>query len=122
MIVEFRGNDNKPYFTLFFQRVFWKEEHEKDAVYSISLKRVRYRSSDIFLPASPEDEEPFSGLQWETWRVKTIKAGSLAKLVEHLSPVKVASEELDPGFLIAFLSTYRTFAKTTEVADLLFDR
>lgn len=104
------------------QRVFWKEEREKDAVYSISLKRVRYRSSDIFLPASPEDEESMSGLQWETLRVKTIKAGSLPKLVEHLSPIKVASEELDPGFLIAFLSTYRTFAKTTEVVDLLFDR
>lgn len=91
-------------------------------MYSISLKRVRYRSGDIFPPSSPEDEESMSGLQWETLRVKTIKAGSLAKLVEHLSPVKVASEELDPGFLIAFLSTYRTFAKTTEVVDLLFDR
>lgn len=103
------------------QKVFWKEQREEDAVYSISLKKVRYRSSDKLLP-SPEDEAPISHLQWETWRVRTIKAGSLARLVEQLSPVKGALEELDPGYLIAFLSTYRTFAKTTEIIDLLFER
>ena len=85
----------------------------------MSLKKVRYCSK---LTPSSEDEAPISHLQWETMRVRTIKAGSLAKLVEHLSPMREYLEELDPGYLIAFLSTYRTFAKTEEVADLLFER
>lgn len=101
------------------QRIFWKEEREENAIYSVSLKKVRYCSK---LTPSSEDEAPISHLQWETMRVRTIKAGSLAKLVEHLSPMREYLEELDPGYLIAFLSTYRTFAKTEEVADLLFER
>jgi len=87
----------------------------------VSLKKVRYRSSDKLLP-SPEDDSPISHLQWETWRVRTIKAGSLAKLVEHLSPTKASLAELDPGYLIAFLCTHRTFAKTAEIVDLLLER
>ena len=101
--------------------MFWKEERERDAIYSISLKKVRYHSSDKLLP-SPEDEAPISHLQWETMRVWIIKAGSLSRLVEHLSPTKAALEELDPGYLMAFLSTYRTFAQTAEVVDLLLER
>lgn len=103
--------------------MFWKEEREEEAIYSVSLKKVRYRSSDKLLPSSPVDgEEPVSHLQWETWRIRTIKAGSVAKLVEHLAPSNASLEEVDPGYLIAFLNTYRTFAKTTEIADLLFQR
>lgn len=103
------------------QRVFWKEERVGDAIYSVSLKKVRYCSSDKLSP-SPEDDGPISHLMWETMRVRTIKAGTLAKLVEHLSPSNGSLEELDPGYLIAFLSTYRTFAKTAEVVDLLLER
>lgn len=87
----------------------------------MSLKKVRYCSSDKLSP-SPEDDGPISHLMWETTRVRTIKAGTLAKLVEHLSPSNGSLEELDPGYLIAFLSTYRTFAKTAEVVDLLLER
>ena len=89
------------------------------AIYSVSLKKIRYHSN---FSASPESETPISQLQWQTMRVKTIKAGSLEKLVENLAPEKESLEELDPGYLLAFLSTYRTFAKTGDVIDLLFDR
>lgn len=101
------------------QRGFWKEERVEGAIYSVSLKKIRYHSN---FAASSESETPISQLQWHTMRVRTIKAGSLEKLVENLAPEKESLEELDPGYLIAFLSTYRTFAKTTEVIDLLFDR
>lgn len=99
--------------------MFWKEEREDEAIYSVSLKKVRYRSSDKLLPSADED---ISYLLWETMRVRTIKAGSLAKLVEHLAPSTAPLEEIDPGYLIAFLSTYRTFANTTQIAELLFER
>lgn len=99
--------------------MFWKEEREQEAIYSVSLKKVRYHSSDKVLPSPDED---ISHLLWETIRIRTIKAGSLAKLVEHLAPSAASLEELDPGYLIAFLSTYRTFAQATEIADLLFER
>ena len=99
--------------------MFWKEEREQDAIYSVSLKKVRYRSSDKMVPSQDED---ISHLLWETIRIRTIKAGSVPKLVEHLAPSAASLEELDPGYLIAFLSTYRTFAKATEIADLLFER
>lgn len=99
--------------------MFWKEEREQDAIYSVSLKKVRYRSSDTMVPSPDED---ISHLLWETIRIRTIKAGSLAKLVEHLAPSTSSLEDLDPGYLIAFLSTYRTFAQATEIADLLFER
>lgn len=102
--------------------MFWKEERENEAIYSVSLKKVRYRSSDRDKQLPSPDEEDVAYLQWETLRIRTIKAGSLAKLVEHLAPSAASLEELDPGYLIAFLSTYRTFAQATEIADLLFER
>ena len=102
--------------------MFWKEEREEEAIYSVSLKKVRYRSSDKLLPSPDDEEQPFSHLQWETMRIRTIKAGSLAKLVEHLAPSIASLEEIDPGYIMAFMTTYRTFAKTTEVVDLLLER
>ena len=99
--------------------MFWKEERDDEAIYSVSLKKVRYRSSDKLLPSPEED---ISYLQWETISIRTIKAGSLSKLVEHLAPSTASLEEVDPGYLIAFLSTYRTFANATQIANLLFER
>lgn len=82
------------------------------------MKKVRYRSS-----GSDTNEEPVSHLQWETVLVRKIKAGTLAKLVENLVPQKDGSlEEMDPGFLMAFLSTYRAFAEVDNVLELLLER
>lgn len=100
--------------------MFWKEERDDEAIYSVSLKKVLYRSSDKLLPS--HEEEDISYLQWQTISIRTIKAGSLSKLVEHLAPSTAPLEEVDPGYLIAFLNTYRTFANATQIANLLFER
>ena len=100
------------------QATYHKEEREDGALYSVSLKKVRYRSSRVGGLIVNNNVEPVSHLQWETIRVRTIKAGTLEKLVEHLA----SQEEVEPGYLIAFLSTYRSFAMTAEVLDLLLRR
>ncbi|XP_048587544.1 ral guanine nucleotide dissociation stimulator [Nematostella vectensis] len=99
-------------------RTFLREEKVDGAVYEVSLKKVRYRSSDRF----PSEEDEVSHLQWETIRICKIKAGTLEKLVENLAPCKAPLEELDPGYVLAFLSTYRAFAKVEEVLELLLKR
>uniref|UniRef100_G3TRC5 N-terminal Ras-GEF domain-containing protein n=1 Tax=Loxodonta africana TaxID=9785 RepID=G3TRC5_LOXAF len=55
----------------------------------------------------------------ETCVVRTVKAGSLEKLVEHLVP---AFTEGDFSYIDIFLGTYRTFATTQLVLELLFQR
>uniref|UniRef100_G3TU80 N-terminal Ras-GEF domain-containing protein n=1 Tax=Loxodonta africana TaxID=9785 RepID=G3TU80_LOXAF len=55
----------------------------------------------------------------ETRVVRTVKAGSLEKLVEHLVP---AFTEGDLSYIDIFLGTYRTFATTQQVLELLFQR
>lgn len=55
--------------------------------------------------------------------MKKIKAGSLAKLVDNLVPRKDSSQEdMDPGFLMGFLSTYRAFAEVENVLELILER
>jgi Na+-transporting NADH:ubiquinone oxidoreductase subunit NqrE len=68
-------------------------------------------------------EEPVSHLQWETILVRKIKAGTLKKLVHNLVSEKdFLFEDMDPGFLMGFLSTYRAFAEVQDVMELLLER
>ncbi|XP_049752490.1 ral guanine nucleotide dissociation stimulator-like [Elephas maximus indicus] len=55
----------------------------------------------------------------QTRVVRIVKAGSLEKLGEHLVPAFV---EGDLSYISFFLGTYRTFATTQQVLDLLFQR
>ncbi|XP_064139718.1 ral guanine nucleotide dissociation stimulator-like isoform X2 [Loxodonta africana] len=55
----------------------------------------------------------------ETCAVRTIKAGTLKKLVEHLVPAFLRG---DLSYIHTFLSNYRAFATTQQVLDLLFLR
>lgn len=107
------------YFNFYCQSVSWGEEREDGAVFAVTLKKVRYRSSDIKL--FTEDEE-ISHLQWKTLKVRKIKSGTLPKLVEHLAPCKATLDEIDPGYLVAFLTTYRSFGKPRDVLELLLAR
>ncbi|XP_005375836.1 PREDICTED: ral guanine nucleotide dissociation stimulator-like [Chinchilla lanigera] len=66
---------------------------------------------------SPEQGENAS-LE-EADRVVTLQPGKLKKLVNQLVP---AHRRGDPFFVPAFLSTYRKFATTRQVLDLLFLR
>lgn len=96
----------------------WCEEEEGGALYNTALKRVRYHSLTIDTPIN----DSISCKQWETVKIKQIKAGTLEKLVEYLTPPSIESCEADPGFFLAFLCTYKSFSTTAQVADLLLKR
>ncbi|KAJ6657366.1 hypothetical protein lerEdw1_002533 [Lerista edwardsae] len=57
--------------------------------------------------------------QYETCKIRTIKAGTLEKLVENLL---TAFGDNDFTYISIFLSTYRGFASTKDVLELLLDR
>ena len=69
---------------------------------------------------TPETAETVA--RTEMMKIRTIKAGSLTKLVEHLAPPIASFDEVDPGYIMAFMTTYRTFSTMTEIVDLLFER
>ncbi|KAK3732491.1 hypothetical protein RRG08_030691 [Elysia crispata] len=97
---------------------FWREEREPGAVYSCYLKKVTYLSQ-----ARLEDENhangEFSHLMWETHKVRTIRAGTLVKLVESLTN---NLGEMDSTYVNVFLATYRTFAKPQEFLITIIER
>lgn len=74
-----------------------------------------------FIPFQHEYEKgnEFSHLMWETQKIRVIKAGTLEKLVESLVTAK---GELDSTYVNVFLATYRTFATSKQVLDLLIER
>lgn len=51
--------------------------------------------------------------------MRTVKAGTLERLVEHLVP---AFQGSDLSYVTIFLCTYRAFTTTQQVLDLLFKR
>ncbi|XP_062938560.1 ral guanine nucleotide dissociation stimulator-like isoform X2 [Cynocephalus volans] len=65
------------------------------------------------------DENESAQAMDDTCRVGTVTAGTLEKLVNHLVP---SLQSGDPFFVPAFLCTYRRFATTRQVLDLLFKR
>lgn len=69
-------------------------------------------------PQNDSDDE-ISHLEWETVRVRFVKAASLARLVEALS---TDDGELESTFVNVFLATYRTFARTEQIIELLLQR
>ncbi|XP_072176929.1 ral guanine nucleotide dissociation stimulator-like 1 [Diadema setosum] len=100
----------------------WGEEKAEDVVYSVYLKKVSYKAADdsCALNDSCQANLQFlSYLQWETLRIKTIKAASVRKLVEHLP---VAVEEMDSVYINVFFSTYQTFTNLREALDILISR
>ncbi|XP_077188745.1 ral guanine nucleotide dissociation stimulator-like 1 isoform X2 [Paroedura picta] len=100
------------------------EEVEEGAIYHVTLKKVQIVQAaskgarwlevdDDILP--PEHTVS----QYETIKIRTIKAGTLEKLVENML---TAFGDNDFTYISIFLSTYRAFASTKEVLDLLIDR
>jgi len=77
-------------------------------VFSVCLKRVRY-----------SNQSTDGHLQWNAHKVKTLQAGSVAKLVEHLAPFQ---DHVDVTYRTCFLCTYRTFSTTGQVLQLLKER
>jgi hypothetical protein len=64
-----------------------------------------------------QDENELATILEEPYRVGTLKADTPKKLVGHLVPSLLLG---DPLFVPIFLCTYRQFAATQQVLDLLF--
>ncbi|XP_018785353.1 PREDICTED: ral guanine nucleotide dissociation stimulator-like 1 isoform X2 [Bactrocera latifrons] len=95
----------------------WGEEHEKNAIFTVYLKKVRYHRPTP--SANNDSDDEISHLEWETVRVRFVKAATLARLVEALA---TDDGELESTFINVFLSTYRTFSTPKEVLQLLIRR
>merc|ERR1719394_1481699 len=79
----------------------WGEEKVDGGIYTVYLKKVRYNTPSRSV--NDDHEDHISHLEWETVRVRFMKAGALEKLVESLA-------------------TYRTFASAKQVLNLLTER
>ncbi|XP_065917423.1 ral guanine nucleotide dissociation stimulator-like 1 [Dysidea avara] len=77
--------------------------------------RVHYNNS----PSSPRDSNEVLLRPHEGHKTRSIKAGTVEKLVEYLAPV---SEESDPSYLSCFLLTYRTFLTPDKLLQMLTER
>ncbi|XP_059958411.1 ral guanine nucleotide dissociation stimulator [Mesoplodon densirostris] len=93
------------------------EELVNGVIYSVSLRRVQ-------VPHGASKGQRWLGYEnesalnlYETCKVRTVKAGTLEKLVEHLVP---AFQGSDLSYVTIFLCTYRAFTTTQRVLDLLF--
>ncbi|XP_058792977.1 ral guanine nucleotide dissociation stimulator isoform X2 [Phymastichus coffea] len=96
----------------------WGEEKGDGVVYTVYLKKVRYHRPTRSLSASDSDDE-ISHLEWETVRVRFLKAGTVQKLVESLAN---DDGELESTYINVFLATYRAFTTPREVLELLLAR
>ncbi|XP_030746426.1 ral guanine nucleotide dissociation stimulator-like 1 isoform X2 [Sitophilus oryzae] len=98
----------------------WGEEKADGALYTVYLKKVRYHRPTRSLSSSHSDsDDEISHLEWETVRVRFVKAGTLRKLVEALS---TDDGELETTYINVFLATYRSFSTAKEVLKLLLER
>lgn len=66
-----------------------------------------------------DSDDEISHLEWETVRVRFVKAGTLKKLVEALA---TDDGELETTYINVFLTTYRSFSSPREVLKLLLER
>ncbi|XP_051924887.1 ral guanine nucleotide dissociation stimulator-like isoform X1 [Hippocampus zosterae] len=95
------------------------EEVEDDAIFTITLRKVQLHHS------SSKGQrwlgvETDAGLSlYETCKVRTIKAGTLERLVEYMV---TAFKGKDSTYVTIFLCTYRSFATAKQVLDLLLNR
>ncbi|XP_034943661.1 ral guanine nucleotide dissociation stimulator isoform X2 [Chelonus insularis] len=105
----------------FFKKPTWRlwgEERCDGVIYTVYLKKVRYHRPTKSLSASDSDDE-ISHLEWETVRVRFLKAGTVQKLVESLAN---DDGELESTYINVFLATYRAFTTPREVLELLLAR
>ncbi|XP_044579621.1 ral guanine nucleotide dissociation stimulator isoform X1 [Cotesia glomerata] len=96
----------------------WGEEKCDGVIYTVYLKKVRYHRPTRSISASDSEDE-ISHLEWETVRVRFLKAGTVQKLVESLAN---DDGELESTYINVFLATYRAFTTPREVLELLLSR
>ncbi|XP_052579817.1 ral guanine nucleotide dissociation stimulator isoform X4 [Peromyscus californicus insignis] len=93
------------------------EELINGVIYSISLRKVQLHQGATKGQRWLGCENESALNLYETCKVRTVKAGTLEKLVEHLVP---AFQGSDLSYVTIFLCTYRAFTTTQQVLDLLF--
>nr|XP_045001984.1 ral guanine nucleotide dissociation stimulator isoform X5 [Jaculus jaculus] len=93
------------------------EELINGVIYSISLRKVQLHQGATKGQRWLGYENESALSLYETCKVRTVKAGTLEKLVEHLVP---AFQGSDLSYVTVFLCTYRAFTTTQQVLDLLF--
>lgn len=88
-------------------------------------KKNTFKNIICFIPYFPirfqqDEDDDIAHLEWETVRVRFVKAATIGRLVEALS---TTDRELDSAtFASVFFATYRTFATTEQVISLLIER
>ena len=95
------------------------EELINGVIYSISLRKVQLHQGATKGQRWLGCKNKSALNLYETCKVRTVKAGTLEKLVEHLVP---AFQGSDLSYVTVFLCTYRAFTTTQQVLDLLFKR
>ncbi|XP_029624589.1 ral guanine nucleotide dissociation stimulator-like isoform X2 [Salmo trutta] len=105
------------------------EEVEDGVVYTITLRKVQMLHHHHHPGHHIGGSGAIKGQRWlgvdaslslyETCKVRTIKAGTLEKLVEYMV---AAFRGNDSTYVTIFLCTYRSFASTKQVLDLLLNR
>ncbi|XP_069087982.1 ral guanine nucleotide dissociation stimulator-like 3 isoform X1 [Pleurodeles waltl] len=102
----------------------WGEEVEDGAIYGVTLRRVKMEPDGSDSGGHTVDPDtplmPGCGfVQYKTCKLRTLKAGSLEKLVENLIATDGGS---DNTYVPCFLATYRAFTSIEAVLALLLDR
>ncbi|NXB82869.1 RGL1 protein, partial [Donacobius atricapilla] len=100
------------------------EEVEDGAVYNVTLKKVQIQQAANkgarWLGGEGDQLPPEHTVrQYETSKIRAIKAGTLEKLVENLL---TAFGDADFSYISIFLATYRAFASPRAVLELLLNR
>ncbi|NWV77936.1 RGL1 protein, partial [Dasyornis broadbenti] len=100
------------------------EEVEDGAIYNVTLKKVQIQQAANkgarWLGGEGDQLPPEHTVrQYETSKIRAIKAGTLEKLVENLL---TAFGDADFSYISIFLATYRAFASPRAVLELLLDR
>jgi len=88
-------------------------------VFSDCSKRVHYGTTNGTTTATAVAQAHQLIDTCEVQRARSIKAGSVEKLVEYLAPV---CEDPDPSYISCFLLTYRTFLTPERLLNLLTER
>uniref|UniRef100_A0A8C9VS70 Ral guanine nucleotide dissociation stimulator n=1 Tax=Scleropages formosus TaxID=113540 RepID=A0A8C9VS70_SCLFO len=95
------------------------EEVEDGAVYTITLRKVQLHQTASKGQRWLGVETDAALSLYETCKVRTIKAGTLDRLVEYMVS---AFRGNDSTYVTIFLCTYRSFATPKQVLELLLDR
>ncbi|XP_035382802.1 ral guanine nucleotide dissociation stimulator isoform X2 [Electrophorus electricus] len=95
------------------------EEMEDGVVFTITLRKVQMHQSASKGQRWLGVESDSALSLYETCKVRTIKAGTLERLVEYMVS---AFRGNDSTYVTIFLCTYRSFTTTKQVLDLLLNR